>query len=248
MLTYVMKNKLITHTVAFLAMMFFTVSSAVAIEINSRRDVYDLMSQAENLDKHVLEKALTAFKNAQKAGVSDSPYFTIIDYSKPSTEPRMWVFDLENKALLYEELVSHGKNSGVIYAKKFSNVPNSRQSSLGLFRTGEPYYGRNGYSLRLDGLEEDINDRARERGIVIHGAPYVSFEHAKVWGRIGLSHGCPAVNSKVNRELINTIKGGSLVFAYYPERSWLAKSEYLKSGVKSWWSKFVDTIVSNQAS
>lgn len=246
MLTYIMQKKFIFHSIA----LFFIVilmGSARAVEIDSRRDVYALLSQTEYLDRQVLEKALTAFHNAQKAGQTNSQYFTVIDYSKPSTQPRMWVFDLEKKTLLYEELVSHGKNSGMVYAEKFSNKPNSRQSSLGLFRTAEPYYGKNGYSLRLDGLEEDINDLARARGIVIHGAPYVSFEHVASQGRLGRSHGCPVVNTKINRKLIDTIKGGSLVFAYYPERNWMAKSAYLKDEVKSWWKQLIETIVSTHA-
>lgn len=251
MLTYTMQKRWVSYGMAILVMLFF-MTSAKALEVGSRRDVYELVSQTEYLDRHVLEKALTAFQTAQNAGITQSPYFTIIDYSKPSNEPRMWVFNLEDKTLIYEELVSHGKNSGLIYAKKFSNEPDSRQSSLGLFRTGEPYYGSNGYSLRLDGLEEDINDRARERGIVIHGAPYVSFEHVAEQGRLGRSHGCPVVSHQINRKLIDTIKGGSLVFAYYPERSWLSKSEFLKGEVKSWWAKIIDTIIvsheANQAS
>lgn len=242
MLTYIMKNRFIIRSLAVMVMTL-SMLSARAVDIDSRRDVNELLAQTGNLNKGVLEKALVAYRTAQEAGITRSPYFTIIDYSKPSTEPRMWVFDLENKELLYEELVSHGKNSGLIHAKKFSNEPNSRQSSLGLFKTGESYYGRNGYSLRLDGLEEDVNDRARARGIVIHGATYVSPEHVERQGRLGLSHGCPVVDMRVNRPLIDTIKGGSLVFAYYPERTWLTESEFLKDASKPWWVYWVQQVL-----
>ncbi len=191
--------------------------------------IKELVSQTRHLEKPVLKKALTAFNNAQAAGLTDSTLFTVIDYSKPSNKPRLWVLDLEYGELLYEELVSHGQGSGELYARKFSNTPESHQSSLGLFITEEPYYGRNGYSLRLDGLEEGINHLAKPRAIVIHGADYVTPDFIRKHGRLGRSHGCPAVSEAVNRELINTIKGGSLVFVYYPERTWLAQSEFLQN-------------------
>ena len=112
-------------------------------------------------------------------------------------------------------------------ARLFSNEPETHQTSIGLFRTADTYVGQNGYSLRLDGLEEGFNDRARERAIVIHGAPYVDAEVARVQGRLGRSWGCPAVREKIARELIDRVKGGSLLFAYYPDHTWLASSKYL---------------------
>lgn len=185
-------------------------------------------SKVGRMDRGVLRLALSASQCAIAAGAVKAPAtLTIIDYSKASVEPRMWVLDLRSRALLYEELVSHGQGSGANMATKFSNTPESHQTSIGLFVTDQAYVGRNGYSLRLDGLDEGFNDRARERAIVMHGAPYVSAAITKSLGRLGRSHGCPAVRSVVARELIDRVKGGSLVFAYYPDADWLRSSKFL---------------------
>ena len=180
------------------------------------------------IDSDVFELALKAARCATASGDVAAPAtLTIIDYSKPSVEPRLWVLDLRTRAILYEELVSHGQGSGGNVATKFSNTPESYQTSIGLFVTDATYVGRNGYSLRLDGLDAGFNDRARERAIVMHGAPYVSREITRSLGRLGRSHGCPAVRDAVARELIDRVKGGSLVFAYYPDAKWLSSSKYL---------------------
>jgi hypothetical protein len=185
-------------------------------------------ASVSRMNPRVLELALRASRCAASNGAVDDPdTLTIIDYSKPSTEPRMWVLDLETRKLLYEELVAHGQGSGGNLATKFSNNPDSHQTSLGLFVTDTTYVGRNGYSLRLTGLERGFNDRARERAIVMHGAPYVSQSISKELGRLGRSHGCPAVREPIARELIDRVKGGSLVFAYYPDAHWLKASQFL---------------------
>ena len=182
----------------------------------------------DHVGDRVFELALAATRCAVRTNDVQSPStLTVIDYSRPSTEPRLWVMDIARRRLLFEELVAHGQGSGDNRATRFSNVPDSHQSSLGLFVTNDSYVGRNGYSLRLTGLEPGINDRAYERAIVIHGAPYVNDEISKDLGRLGRSHGCPAVREPIARELIDRIKGGSLVFAYYPDRDWLATSRYL---------------------
>lgn len=151
----------------------------------------------------------------------------VIDYSRPSTEPRLWVFDLAERRLLFEELVSHGQGSGDDLPTAFSNTPESHQSSLGLFRTRNSYYGRNGYSLRLEGLETGINDLAYERAIVIHGADYVSEAFIERTGRLGRSHGCPAVRQAVTYPLIDSLKEEQYLFVYYPDADWLASSAFL---------------------
>lgn len=187
-----------------------------------------LAGLAPTLRTDVLRLALAAHDCAGRQGlVRTSSLLTIIDYSLPSTEPRLWVFDLASRQLLLEELVAHGRNSGDNETTRFSNQPGSLQSSLGLFVTAEPYVGRNGYSLRLLGLEPGINDRALERAIVVHGAPYVSLDTARQLGRLGRSWGCPAVALGVARRLIDAIKGGSTLFAYYPDGNWLARSRFL---------------------
>ena len=129
--------------------------------------------------------------------------------------------------MLFEELVAHGRGSGENFATRFSNDDGSHQTSLGLFRTADTYVGTNGYSLRLDGLEAGVNDRARDRAIVMHGAPYVSEAQLRAVGRLGRSHGCPALRPAIARTVIDTIKQGSLVFAYYPDTSWLHGSRFL---------------------
>jgi len=180
------------------------------------------------LNPEVFDLALGAASCAERAGDVSAPRtLTVIDYSKPSTSKRLWVYDLEKKTLLFEELVAHGSGSGGNLATTFSNLDDSHQTSLGLFVTGQPYTGQNGYSLRLDGLDEGFNDRARERAIVIHGAPYVDEGVARAQGRLGRSWGCPAVRAGVARELIDTVRGGTLLFAYYPDPAWLASSRYL---------------------
>jgi hypothetical protein len=180
------------------------------------------------IETDVLEMALGAASCAVKSGAVDGPgTLTVIDYSKPSSERRLWVFDLKSKELIYEELVAHGQGSGANMATKFSNTDESHQTSLGLFVTRDTYVGKNGYSLRLDGLDRGVNDRARDRAIVMHGAPYVSQEYVKANGRLGRSWGCPAISAAVAKRMIDRVKGGGLVFAYYPDKQWLKTSKYL---------------------
>lgn len=182
------------------------------------------------IDRHVFDLALGAANCAVQSGAVAAPStLTVIDYSKPSAERRLWVFDLQSHALLYEELVAHGKGSGDNFARAFSNNPESHQSSLGLFETRDTYSGKNGYSLRLKGLDTGFNDRALERAIVMHGAPYVSEQAVKSLGRLGRSWGCPALRPAVAHEVIDRIRGNGLLFAYYPDQKWLASSRFLGS-------------------
>ena len=181
-----------------------------------------------SVDRDVVDIAFSAASCAVRSGAVDHPAtLTVIDYSKPSTAKRMWVFDATSRELLYEELVAHGQGTGDDLATVFSNESETHRSSLGLFVTAETYTGKNGYSLRLDGLDAGFNDNARGRAIVIHGAPYVSDQFAAAHGRLGRSWGCPAISDAVARALIDRIKGGSLVFAYYPDERWLQASKYV---------------------
>ena len=180
------------------------------------------------LSAEVFDLAIGAAACAERSGdVGDVPTLTVIDYSRPSTEKRLWVFDLRTRKLLYRELVAHGEGSGGNLATRFSNEHDTHQSSLGLFLTGDTYVGLNGYSLRLTGLDKGVNDRALERSIVMHGAPYVNAEFARTHGRIGRSWGCPALRDAIARNVIDRVKGGGLLFAYYPDRDWLESSRYL---------------------
>jgi hypothetical protein len=199
-------------------------ASAFAVAASTIRTFTD----ATSLDATVLRLALNAASCARGAGsVVNERLLTVIDYSRPSTQPRLWVLDLVRERVLFEERVAHGQGSGDDLATRFSNVNGSHQTSLGLFRTADTYVGTNGYSLRLDGLEPGVNDRARERAIVVHGAPYVSDANIRALGRLGRSHGCPALRPAVARRLIDTIKDGSLIFAYYPDQQWLNGSRFL---------------------
>jgi hypothetical protein len=172
-------------------------------------------------DRRALDAALTSYVRAMSRGaVARSSLLTLIDYTRPSTEPRLWVLDLDTGRVLYRELVAHGRRSGDNMTRYFSNDAGSLMTSLGLFVTDRPYVGHNGYSLRLRGLDPGVNDHAYDRAIVLHGAPYVSETNATRFGRLGRSLGCPAVRPTVARSLIDTIKGGTVLFAYgTPARS-----------------------------
>lgn len=161
---------------------------------------------------------------------TDATHLALIDYSLPSLRPRLWVFDVANHKRLFEEFVAHGKGSGENFATTFSNNEDSRASSLGLFLTDTVYDGHNGTSLRLLGLEPGTNDHALRREIVIHGADYVDPIAGSGQGRLGRSWGCPAVRRQVAAPVIDAIKQGNFVFAYYPDRAWLAHSPWLHCG------------------
>ena len=181
------------------------------------------------LDATVLRLALNAAACARDIGaVANDRLLTVIDYSKASTEPRLWVLDLEREQVLFEELVAHGRGSGDNFATRFSNAEGSHQTSLGLFRTADTYVGSNGYSLRLDGLETGRQrPRARARHRHARRARTSARTNLRTVGRLGRSHGCPALRPAIARTVIDTIKQGSLVFAYYPDKQWLRGSRFL---------------------
>ena len=183
------------------------------------------------ISPQVLNLALGAVNcGVERGDIAAPPTLTVIDYSKPSVEPRLWVYDMTRGELLFNELVAHGRNTGGNMSVHFSDAMNSHQSSLGLFVTDETYVGSNGYSLRLNGLEPGFNGRARERAIVMHGAPYVNATLASTQGRLGRSWGCPALRDAVARDVIDTIRGGGVVFSYYPDSDWLRTSRFLNCG------------------
>jgi len=190
-----------------------------------------LAALAPAANPKVLSLATRAADCARRQGLLEGfKHLAVIDYSLPSTRPRLWIFDVAQGRLLYQELVAHGRNTGEGVAERFSNVEGSKMSSLGLFQTAETYYGSNGYSLRLHGLDRGFNDNALARAIVMHGAPYVSEAIAERMGRLGRSWGCPAVRQEVARTVIDTLKGGALLFAYYPDGKWLKESPMLTCG------------------
>jgi len=185
-------------------------------------------AEAAGVPPHVLDLALGAVNCAVASGdIPAPPTLTVIDYSKPSTQQRLWVFDLRTGEIRFHELVAHGKGTGENLAEHFSDAMNSHQSSLGLFVTRDTYVGSNGYSLRLDGLEPGFNGRARERAIVVHGAPYVDERFAEKQGRLGRSWGCPALREAVARDVIDFVRDGGVIFSYYPDEAWLDRSHFL---------------------
>jgi len=185
-------------------------------------------SQTHNLDSNVLKLSLNAYLNARRKGLDQKQLLTIIDYSRPSSEKRLWVVDLKRAKVLFNTWVTHGINSGNANATSFSNEPGSLKSSIGVFlTTREAYVGGNGYSLRMQGLEQGINDNAYRRDIVFHGAWYATGAVVRKYGSLGRSWGCPAVSEDTARPLIDTIKDNTLVVAYYPDRHWLRSSTFL---------------------
>ena len=202
-------------------------SPAFAANTSSPGLYNSLAQAAPELNPQVLKSALSAMQCAVSSGASPAQNLAVIDYSQPSTARRLWIFDLRKKTLVLRDLVAHGQNSGENFATQFSNDEGSYQSSLGLFRTQESYKGTHGYSLRMDGLEPGINDRARDRAIVIHAASYVNPLWSERQGRIGRSQGCPAVRPQVARKVVDKLKDGQFMFAWYPDQQWLQSSAYL---------------------
>lgn len=218
-------------TVALIPFLFSstaTSTSPTATEKSVENLTHYFTAQNKLLRPTVLKLALTAFFNARQQGIEARPILTVIDYQLPSTDKRMWVLDLYNKRVLFNTLVAHGQASGGLRATDFSDIINSRQSSLGLYLTTDyTYYGNFGYSLKIKGLENGFNDKAEERQIVVHGASNVNPNYAAIHGQIGRTWGCPAVDEKLAQPIIDTIKDGSLMFAYYPDANWLHKSRFI---------------------
>ena len=192
-----------------------------ALNTVEARTFYSNCNLEGKLDFEIFAYALESLDEME---YSNEDIVTIIDFSKPSTEKRLFILDLEKQELLYHTFVAHGKNTGVNMATKFSNNKGSNQSSLGLYRTAESYHGKHGYSLRLDGLEKGFNDNARSRAVVMHSASYVSEAFIKRHGRLGRSWGCPAVPVEFSKEIIDLIKGGSCLYIYANDKHYLENS------------------------
>ncbi len=183
-----------------------------------------------SLSFDVFDKAYQGFQNLKKAGKLDQSahLLSICDFSLSSNKKRLWVIDLNDKKVLFNSLVAHGKGTGEEFATNFSNIESSHQSSLGFYITESTYDGGNGYSLKLEGVDKGYNDAAMQRAIVMHGADYVSDDFIKAEKRLGRSWGCPAVPRALAGPIINTIKEKTLLFIYYPDQQYLSSSEWLK--------------------
>lgn len=224
----------------FLLLFFLPLSNVSTRTSMPEKNVGTLFSASDKMDGEQLFEEMQlggvvnflAFRQAvagyNKIEEKSKSILTLIDFTKPSTEKRLFVFDMKEKKVLYSSVVSHGKNSGDNYATSFSNEVGSYKSSLGFYLTGNTYQGKNGYSLLLNGLEKGINDRARERAIVVHGAAYANPSICKS-GRLGRSFGCPALPQALTKPIINTIKDGSVLFIYANNKEYMAKSTILPS-------------------
>lgn len=180
------------------------------------------------LPKRAFEYAFRGYKHLLNRGiVSKSNIISVVDFSQSSRRKRLFILDLESQKVLMQTYVAHGEGSGGEYATSFSNKPNSHKSSLGFYVTKNTYLGQHGLSLNLDGVEKGINDNAEARRIVIHGANYVGERYLKSRPYIGRSHGCPAVASRLSKNIIETIKDGSVLFIYHPTTTYLNKSRIL---------------------
>lgn len=181
-----------------------------------------------SLSFDLFRRAMVGFYHLNGLKIRDK--ITIVDYSKPSTEERFYVIDLAKKKLLYKCLVAHGVNSGNTQhrARRFSNMPDSKKTSLGFYQTAETYMGKNGFSCRLDGLEKGINDNARKRAIVLHGSDYAEPEYIKKYKTLGRSWGCPALPKTISKEIIQLIAQGSCLFIYAEDENYLKKSAYME--------------------
>ncbi|MDR0743927.1 MAG: murein L,D-transpeptidase catalytic domain family protein [Tannerella sp.] len=187
-------------------------------------ELYHETGLSETVNYAAFLQAITGYSKIKER---KKDLLTLIDFTKPSTEKRLYVIDVKNKKLLFTSYVAHGRNSGGNYATSFSNQSGSYKSSLGFYLTESVYQGKNGYSLLLTGLEKNINDKARERAIVMHGAPYANPAVIKSSGRLGRSLGCPALPEAVSKPIIDAIKEGSLLYIYANSPDYLALSTIL---------------------
>lgn len=195
---------------------YVPVTKVVADSVNAASAVLTASATTAGLRSGILDLALRAHARVRAQGGTASSILTVIDYSLPSRERRLWVLDVDKGIVLERELVAHGNRTGGDTATAFSNRTGSNQSSLGTFVTGKTYTGKHGKSLRLHGLDAGLNDRAFERAIVVHGADYVNDGIVSQLGRLGRSQGCPALSPTASARIIDMIKDGSVVFSYHP--------------------------------
>jgi hypothetical protein len=193
--------------------------------------LYDsLQLQDLGLSAEAFNYAVKGYETLKEQGkVHNDRVLSIIDFTKPSSEKRLFILDVKSFKILFNTYVAHGRNTGEAFANKFSNKPDSYQSSLGFYITEGTYTGKNGYSMQLEGMENGFNNKAGERAIVVHGAPYVSEGFIRARGYIGRSHGCPALPENLNKPIIEKIKNGSCLFIYSNDKHYLQQSKLLNT-------------------
>ncbi len=219
-----LKLSALAAALLFSASMSYAQLSAIS---TTQPSFQKLHAQAPDLKPKVLKLALAAYNKAHDEGMDKQAILSVIDFSMPTYKKSLWVFDLKSDKLLYHTYVAHGKGSGLTTATRFSNAHGSDASSLGLYETGQPFYGSDGLSLRLKGLSGKFNDQAYSRDVVMHGAWYVNQQFVDKYHRVGRSWGCPAVSKQMIKPIVNTIKQGSLVFAFANDPYWLAHGPYI---------------------
>jgi hypothetical protein len=197
--------------------------------VEEKMPLYDSLGlEARGLSRKAFEYALTGYNKLLNSGrLIKNNLISILDFSLPSGKKRLFVIDIESGELVFNTYAAHGRGSGADMATRFSNQPNSYQSSLGFYITGETYNGKHGESLRLNGEEKGFNDKALERGIVMHSASYADEEIVARQGYIGRSQGCPALPQNISKEVIGTIKNGSCLFLYSPDKNYVQRSKLL---------------------
>lgn len=183
---------------------------------------HQLNLKEKGLSEEAFDYAYRGYRHlVDKKKIDQSGYLTICDFSQSARQKRLYIIDLANDKIIMNTYVAHGHNSGGVYATRFSNKLSSKQSSLGFYVTKNTYRGENGLSLRMEGLEPGFNDKAYRRAIVLHGADYIGE------GSTGRSYGCPAVPKNESKTIINTIKNGTCLFIYHPEKKYLQSSKIL---------------------
>lgn len=215
--------------VSFLMLCLLTAASDRNIsKINGGR-LYEALTGFDKPKVDVFEKALLGYIDLRLSGKieGDKQIISIVDFTIHPNQKRFWTIDIKSKAILYHTFVAHGENSGKEYAIDFSNTINSHQSSLGFYKTAETYIGKNGLSLRLEGLERKFNSNARKRHIVLHGADYATPDYIEENGILGNSEGCPAIPMGIHKEIIEQLKEGTCLFIYFPDEEYLENSEYM---------------------
>ncbi|MGK7389066.1 MAG: murein L,D-transpeptidase catalytic domain family protein [Candidatus Cyclobacteriaceae bacterium M2_1C_046] len=196
---------------------------------DSTRVLYDSLGLFDlGLDYKVFRYAFIGFLNLKREEkISEKNLLSIIDFTQSSCNKRFYTVDLDDREVIFNTYVSHGQRTGADMAKKFSDIPGSFQSSIGFYVTAETYVGSKGYSLRLEGTEKGYNENMRRRAVVMHDADYVSEEFIKTYGRLGRSQGCPALPKEISKEVIDTIKDQTAIFAYYNDQKYIKASNYL---------------------
>jgi hypothetical protein len=208
-------------------------ASPVSLElkrvIHQASTLYDSMHLASNgLNEEAFEYAWRGYHNLLKRGLlNKTGVLSICDFSQSSRMKRMYIIDIQHKKLLFRTYVAHGQNSGAEYASSFSNLPESGKSSLGFYVTGRTYYGRNGLSLKIRGLDKGYNDQALKRNIVLHGSTYICSQYLRSFGAMGTSLGCPAIPAPLSPKIIRVVKNGSCLFIYHPTKKYLAESKVI---------------------